>query len=172
MLEAAPGTVLADVGAGSDAPLTIPMARQVGPSGRIYATELGEEALAGLRRTVAAAGLDNVVVVEGHASRTNLPAACCDGIFMRNVYHHFADPPAMNASLAAALRPGGRLAVIDFASSRGEAAAPGDRTGDLHGVSQETVVRELRAAGFEPVVAERREDGSFLVVMRRPTVTP
>jgi ubiquinone/menaquinone biosynthesis C-methylase UbiE len=49
-------------------------------------------------------------VVEGGLAQTNLPDECCDAVFMRHVYHHFGDPPAMNASLFRSLKPGGRLA--------------------------------------------------------------
>ena len=53
-------------------------------------------------------------MLEGAAAATNLPPACCDAIFMRDVYHHITEPEAFNKSLAASLKPGGRLAVIDF----------------------------------------------------------
>src|SRR5688572_19573862 len=62
VLQAKPGSVLADIGAGSDALLAIPMARHVGPSGRIYATEVGA-AVEQLRTTVEKAGVQNVHVV-------------------------------------------------------------------------------------------------------------
>jgi len=72
---------------------------------------------------------------------------------MRNVYHHLGDVKAFNASLRRAIRPGGRLAVIDFAPdaffhlpSRPDGAA-GERTG--HGVLPRAVVAEMAAAGFE-----------------------
>ena len=63
----------------------------------------------------------------GAADRTNLPDGACDAIFMRNVYHHFAAPGPMSASLAAALKPGGRLAVVDFRPPGAEAPTPADR---------------------------------------------
>ena len=163
-----PGSVLADIGAG-DAQLTIPMAAEVGPSGRVYATDLGGGPLDGLRRAIANAGVTNVEIVEGHALRTNLPPACCDGIFIRNVYHHFADPDAMNRSVLESLKAGGRLAIIDFAPDGPEAASPADRAGGkTHGVAAETVARELERAGFEPVTIEHRHERTFLVVVRKP----
>ena len=85
VLQAKPGSVLADIGAGSDALLTIPMARHVGPSGRIYATEVGA-AVEQLRATVEKAGAQNVHVVAGDPLQTNLPPDCCDAIFIRYVY--------------------------------------------------------------------------------------
>jgi ubiquinone/menaquinone biosynthesis C-methylase UbiE len=152
-----PGSVVADIGAG-DGVLTIPIAKQVGPSGRVYATELGARSLRDLRGAVEKAGVTNVDIVEGHPSRTNLPPECCDGIFIRYVYHHFADPPAMNASLRASLKPGGTIVIIEFAPEGVEAAAPAERAGGkTHGVSAESVARELMEAGFEVTLSEQRE---------------
>ena len=163
-----PGSVLADIGAG-DAQLTIPMAAEVGPSGRIYATDLGGEPLERLRQAITKAGATNVEIVEGHPLRTNLPPACCDGIFIRYVYHHFADPSAMNASLLQSLKPGGRLAIIEFAPNGPEAESPADRAGGkTHGVAAETAARELERAGFERVMVEHEHDRTILVVLRKP----
>src|SRR5262249_59993320 len=107
-------------------------------------------------------------IVEAPALRTTLPAECWDGIFIRNVYHHFGDPPSMNASLLQSLRPGGRLAIIDFAPDGPEATSPADRaSGKTHGVAAETVARELQQAGFEPVTIEHRDNRTFLVVVRK-----
>jgi ubiquinone/menaquinone biosynthesis C-methylase UbiE len=168
MLRVAPGSVLADIGAGPEALLTIPMAARVGPSGKIYATDIGEMRER-LQQAVRNAGVQNVAVIEGDTSSTNLPADCCDGIFIRNVYHHFADPAAMNASLWKSLKSGGRLAIIDFRPRSREARSPGDRDdGDQHGVSPETVTRELVRAGFELIASEDRPDRWFFVVVEKP----
>jgi ubiquinone/menaquinone biosynthesis C-methylase UbiE len=169
VLAVRPGSILADIGAG-DGVLCIPLARDVGPSGRIYATELGGGPLDNIRKKLAAAAATNIEVVEGDPLRTNLPSACCDGIYIRNVYHHFADPPAMNASLRASLKPGGRLAILDFAPDGPEATTPAARAGGkTHGVYAATVARELNDAGFEPVLTEQRPHKGFLVVARKPS---
>src|SRR5688572_7135259 len=80
VLQAKPGSVLADIGAGPEALLTIPMARQVGPSGRVYATELGAESLEKLRAAIQNANVPNVQILAGGPSTTNLPPECCDAI--------------------------------------------------------------------------------------------
>lgn len=78
------------------------------------ATELGE----GQRRTIAELaqqrGLGNLDVIEAGEHSTNLPDACCDAIFMRNVLHHIDGWPAYLGTLAPALRPGGRVGIIGF----------------------------------------------------------
>lgn len=168
VLKIRPGSIVADVGAGSGL-LTAPVARVVGPNGRIYATDINSQRLEELRQLAAASG-ENVVVIEGGLARTNLPDECCDAIFMRLVYHHFGDPPAMNASLYRSLKRGGRLAVVDFAPRSGNSAPAGRRdSGEAHGVAPMTVVEELSAAGF---IAVQRVDWpsppGFLVIAERP----
>lgn len=88
---------------------------------------------------------------------------------MRNVYHHFEDPAAMNASMAAALKPGARLAVVDFSPPPGsEAKTPADRSKDgTHGVTSEALARELKDAGFEPVSSELGAERWFMVVVSK-----
>ena len=101
---------------------------------------------------IASASLSNVTVLQSAAAETNLPAACCDALFMRLVYHHFGDPPAMNASLLRSLKPGGHVVVLEFRPTSGVTAAPGKRAeGNSHGVMPATVIEELTAAGFADV---------------------
>ena len=135
------GMVVADVGAGKGQ-LTFALAREVGPSGHVFSTEIDPERLRALHEAVAAARLGNVTVVEGFAGDTGLPPGCCDAIVLRRVYHHVADPPAINASLSRALRPGGLLVVIDFPPP------PFFGRGEL-GVPAQAVVREVTSAGLE-----------------------
>jgi SAM-dependent methyltransferase len=145
-----PGMVVADLGAG-DGRFSLALAARVGPSGRIFATELSPERLEEIRRGAVERGLDNVTVVEGGIARTHLPDDCCDAVFSRNVYHHLTEPAAINADLHRALRSGGRLLVIDF-----EPGGPMDRISPPetsarhggHGTPTSTVIDEVTAAGF------------------------
>lgn len=166
-----PGMSVAEIGAGSGA-LTVLMARHVGPAGRVYSTEVGEGQRDDIRKAAAAAPVTNVTVLAAGDEGTNLPDGCCDAIFMRNVYHHFENPAAINRSLLASLKPGGRLAIIDFPPRGGRDAATPDARDEnsTHGVRPEVVATELEAAGFTRVsVAEPggSQEG-FLVVMRKP----
>lgn len=162
------GVTVCEIGAG-DGDLSIAAARLVGPQGRIYTSELGESRVSTLRERVAKSTLEQITVVAGDAARTNFPDEACDALFMRNVYHHFAEPAVMNASIAAALKPGGRLAVVDFAPANKEAERAADRDEDgTHGVGAESVSRELRDAGFEPVSSESGAQRWFMVVVAKP----
>jgi ubiquinone/menaquinone biosynthesis C-methylase UbiE len=169
ILDLRAGQTVADIGAGGGE-LTVRLARQVGPDGRVYATEMSSDRMDRIRQRAEDDGLKNVTVLEAHATRTNLPDNCCDAIVIRNVYHHFDDPAAMNKSLFASLKPGGQLAIIDFSPNRGRpvAASASDRDQDnSHGVDADTVVKEVTAAGFEGRSVERSNDRSFIAVFRK-----
>src|SRR5262245_29519424 len=168
VLQLKPGSTVAEIGAGGGE-LTLAIAKYVGTEGRVISSDLGSSRVESLRRAVEKGGGTNVEVIEGHETRTNFPAGCCDAIFMRNVYHHFGDPPSMNASILSALKPGGRVAVIDFPPRNAPVAPPGKR-GDnpAHGVTADVVASELKAAGFEIVISEQRPDRSVIVVGAKP----
>ena len=142
-----PGTMVAEIGAGNGK-LTLAAAHRVGPSGKVYSTELDATALAHLEEL--AAKERNITAVKAAETDTNLPPGCCDSIFMRLVYHHLTRPAEIDASLFRSLKSGGRLAVIDEEPSKGTTipeGVPKNRGG--HGVPQKILISELAAAGFE-----------------------
>ncbi len=166
------GMTVCEIGAG-DGELSLDAARVVGPHGRVYTSELGDARVRTLQKRVAASGLGHITVVAGDPNKTNFPDAACDAMFMRNVYHHFADPAAMNASISKSLKPEGRLAVVDFTPPDKEAARPAERGNDgMHGVNPESVARELRETGFELVSSEAGDPRWFIVVVRKPKPWP
>jgi tRNA A58 N-methylase Trm61 len=162
------GATVCEIGAG-DGALSIAAARVVGTGGRIHTSELGEGRVKTLQDKAAESGLAQITVVAGEEGKTNFPDGACDALFMRNVYHHFADPAAMNASIWAAVKPGGRVAIVDFTPPREEAGRSADRGKDgMHGVSPESVSREMKDAGFEPVSSELGTQRWFMVVVSKP----
>jgi SAM-dependent methyltransferase len=137
------------------------MARRLAPAGRVYSTEIDARRLEDIRSAVAEARLQNVTVLEGATRTSNLPEGCCDAVYMREVYHHFEDPEPMVASLRAALKPGGLLAVIDY-PERGRSG------GNCHCIDQRTLVDQLTSWGFEAVTQEDRWAGTrYLAVFRK-----
>ena len=169
-----PGMIVADVGAGGGA-MAVVFAKWLGPNGRVYATDVRSEQLAEIRAAVEREALANVVVLEGGVRSTNLPAECCDAIFLRDVYHHLTDPQGIDASLLAALKPAGRLAIMDFPPDPGSTipdGVPANRGG--HGIPISIIVSELTAAGFRHVTTLARwppEDDRnrlFLVMFEKP----
>jgi ubiquinone/menaquinone biosynthesis C-methylase UbiE len=173
LLELKPGMSVADVGAGFGA-WTMRLAREVGTSGRVYATDLGAAQIAALRDITSRERLDNVIVIDGAVNSTNLPALCCDAILIRDAYHHLTQPEAIIKSLAASLKSGGRLAVIDFPPRPDSAVPPGvpaNRGG--HGVPSDVVEREVRAELTHvrtiPTWSPASQPASlYLVLFRKP----
>lgn len=144
-----PGTIVADIGAG-DGSYSFAAVEHVGATGRVYATEIDAKKLEELKAEVSRRKLQNVIVVESKEGDTNLPTACCDAIFLRRVYHHLTKPPEFDANLVRSLKPGGRLAIIDFPARSGlepVEGVPANRGG--HGIPQKVVIEELTAAGLQ-----------------------
>lgn len=174
LLALKPGMVVADVGAGGGA-MSVVMAKWLGATGRVYATDIGAAQLNEITAAVAQNGLSNVVVIQGGASSTNLPRECCDAVFLRDVYHHLTHPDEFDVSLLAALKPKGRLAIMDFPPEPGSAVpagVPSDRDG--HGVTTSIIVTEVTRAGFRHLTTMPRwpPDGTrgrlFLVMFEKP----
>jgi len=146
-----PETIVADIGAG-DGSYAFVAAQLVSGSGKVFATEIDQEKLASLRSDVAKRHLTNVIVVESKEADTNLPAECCDAIFLRRVYHHLTKPSEFNAALVRSLKSGGKLAIIDFPPRSGldpVEGVPANRGG--HGIPQKVVIEELTSTGLQLV---------------------
>ena len=166
VLDIDPGEVVADVGAG-DGRFSVAIAREVGPDGRVYATEVDPNDLKQIRDRVEREGTGNVTVVEGDQEDTGLPPACCDAILLRRVYHHFQNPDAMQGSLREALRADGLLLIVDFDTRRRwnrPEGIPDSRGG--HGISKSMLVEEMQDAGFELVDDMRWDNGDYALVFR------
>ncbi|MCU1239450.1 MAG: Methyltransferase type 11 [Candidatus Acidoferrum typicum] len=163
-----PGTIVADIGAG-DGRYAFAAAQIVGPAGKVFATEIDQEKLAKLRSEVTKRQLNNVIVLESKEADTNLPRECCDAIFLRRVYHHLTNPAEFDAALARSLKPGGRLAIIEFPPRSGldpVEGVPANRGG--HGIPQKIAIEELTAAGFQ--IAKTVNDwpnSDYLVIFDR-----
>ncbi len=148
LMEWKQGTVVADIGAG-DGSYAFAAVEHVGATGKVFATEIDKEKIAKLRDEITKRSLKNVDVVESGEAETNLPASCCDAIFLRRVYHHLTKPLEFDASILLSLKPGGKLAIIDFPPhpEYGKVkGVPKDREG--HGIQQKILIDELSKAGF------------------------
>jgi ubiquinone/menaquinone biosynthesis C-methylase UbiE len=165
------GTIVADVGAG-DGTYSFVAAKKVGPSGRVYATEIDREKLKNLRAEATKLKLENIIIVEGATDDTKLPSSCCDTIFLRHVYHHLTQPQEFDRNLVRSLKPGAYLAIIDFPPSPNLApveGVPKNRGG--HGIPEKVMVEELTTAGLqvEKVMDDwSAEDYCVIFVKRSP----
>ena len=173
VLELKPGMTVADIGAGGGA-MTVVLGKWIAP-GRVFATDIAERQLADIRNYVKKEGLTNVTVIEGAAAATNLPDACCDALFLRHVYHHITSVEDFNQSLHASLKPGGRLAIIDFVPEPGSAVPEGVRANrGGHGVPPTVVIDEISTVGLTHLRTidkwppGDKNPAAFLVLFRKP----
>ena len=107
------GSAVADIGAGSGY-LTVKLADRVGPAGRVYANDLQPQMLDLLGKKLAQKKITNVTLVQGAVDDPHLPPASVDLELMVDVYHEFSQPQAMLRRLREALKPGGRLVLLEY----------------------------------------------------------
>ena len=172
LLDWQPPSNVAEIGAGHGQ-LTLAAAKRVG---KIYSSELNDKLITNLQQLVETE--KNIVPVKAAETETNLPAECCDSIFMRLVYHHLTKPLEVDASLFRALKPGGLLAVIDEeppANSSPPEGVPKNRGG--HGMPKKLLVKELTSVGFQLVKTvddwpngEHTANHRYCAVFRKPSL--
>ena len=137
----APDAVVADIGAGSGY-FTFRLARAV-PDGRVLAVDVQPGMLDVLERRRAQAGLDNVTPVLGTESDPNLPEASVDAILLVDAYHEFSHPLEMARAMTRALRPGGRLFLVEYRAEDPEVPIL-----PLHKMTEAQARREMEAVGL------------------------
>ena len=113
LLQLRPGDVVGDIGAGSGY-MTVRLARAVGPTGRVLAVDIQPEMIERLTERVHAAMLTNVTAILGAADDPKLPPGSVDLELMVDVYHELSRPQVMLQHLRDALRPGGRLVLLEY----------------------------------------------------------
>ncbi|HEX7219032.1 MAG TPA: class I SAM-dependent methyltransferase [Burkholderiales bacterium] len=154
-----PGAVVADLGAGTGY-FSVRLARMV-PKGTVYAVDVEPDMVKYLGQRAAREKLKNMIAVAAAPGDARLPAKA-DLVLLVDVYHHIGERERYFRALADSLKPGGRLAVIDFRldSKRGP---PRDAR-----VAPERVKAEMKAAGYT-LAAEHAflPDQYFLVFARR-----
>lgn len=130
------GTTVADIGAG-EGYYTVRLAARVGPKGRVLAQDIDRNALERLGTRVERERLDNVSIKLGAPDDPRLPDASFDRIFLVHMYHEVTEPYAFLWRLRPALKPGGKVIVVDI-----------DRPTDRHGVPPALLFCEFSAVGF------------------------
>jgi ubiquinone/menaquinone biosynthesis C-methylase UbiE len=107
------GASVADIGAGSGY-MTVRLAAHVGPTGRVYATDVQPQMIEILRRRLETGKITNVVLVQGDIDNPRLPATSIDVALMVDVYHELSAPQLMLRHIREALKPGGRLVLLEY----------------------------------------------------------
>ena len=136
------GSTVADVGAGAGY-ITWRMAQRVGPTGRVYANDIQPEMLRILERNMHQRKLENVQTVLGAMDDPKLPANTMDLIILVDVYHEFGEPQKMLRGMREALKPDGRLVLLEY---RGE--DPDVPIRPEHKMTVAQVKAELEPEGF------------------------
>ena len=137
-----PTHVVADIGAGSGY-FSFRIARLV-PEGKVLAVDIQQEMLDIVEATKAKEGVTNIEGVKGEIDNPNLPMNSIDAVIMVDAYHEFSHPFEMINGIYNALRPGGRIFLLEY---RGEDASVPIRP--LHKMTQEQVIKEMGVFGLE-----------------------
>ncbi len=163
-LQIEPGSSVADVGVGSGL-YTLAFAGAVGKTGTVFGVDVQDYFLDHVRNKAKKAGVDNVTFVKAEQRSANLDESTVDIIFMCDVFHHVEYPRTYLASLYAALKPGGRLAVIDFIAEEGTSK----KWVLEHVRASPTEFRaEFEAAGFVFERAPELLEENFFHLYRKP----
>jgi ubiquinone/menaquinone biosynthesis C-methylase UbiE len=158
------GMIVADIGAGTGL-LTLEMAKQVGPRGKVFAVDIVPAFLERIRERARAEGLDNVVVVQGKERETGLETASLDLAFMCDTYHHIEYPQAYLHSLFDVLRPGGTLVLVDMKRYQ-DRSSPAVLTHVR--ANKSTVIAELEQTGFILTSETDLLEENYYLHFRRP----
>lgn len=144
----ADASVVADIGAGSGW-FTIRLARRVGPQGLVYAEDVQRDMITAISRRVNREGLVNVRAQLGSRNDPKLPEKSLDAALLVDAYHEIEDRVGVLRNLARALKPQGRIGVIDF---RLDGTGPGPEPDER--VSPDVVVKDAEEAGLRLIRQE------------------
>ncbi len=156
------GETVADVGAGAGY-TSLRLARRVGPRGTVLATDVQPEMLAMLRDNARAAGVANIKPIRATQATTNLPDGQVDLALMVDVYHEASDPESLLKGLKKALKPGGRLVLVEF---RGE--DPEVPIKPEHKMTLAQVRKELEPQGFRFLESFEFLPWQHIIVFEKP----
>ena len=156
------GEVAADLGAGTGY-FSLPMARRVGPTGRVLAVDIQPEMLQIINERLERDGINNVDTILATETDPRLPAESVDLLLMVDAYHEFAYPREVMQGVVRGLRPGGRVVLVEY---RGE--DPLVPIKPLHKMTQAQAKREMAAVGLDWVETLDLLPQQHLMIFRKP----
>jgi SAM-dependent methyltransferase len=159
LLKLEPGMTVADIGAGSGYFARL-LAKEVGPKGRVFATELDPKMVAHIAAQAKAEKLDNLRAVQGENGSTGLKAASLDAVALLDAFSYFDERQAMLKSIAAALKPDGLMLICDL-PREGQGASE-------IGIDADDVVALAAAAGFKRLDEVSLVPGQYVLRFRKP----
>lgn len=164
LMKLAPDAVLADIGAGSGY-YSFRIAKIL-PQGRVMAVDIQPEMLAFLKKRSAELGVKNVVPNLGTEDDIKLPAGSLDAALLVDAYHEFSKPAEMLASLVKALKPGGRVFLLEY-----RAEDPDVPIKLLHKMSEAQAKVEFEAAGLRFVSNDTELPWQHFLIFCKPEIT-
>jgi ubiquinone/menaquinone biosynthesis C-methylase UbiE len=157
-----PGETVADIGAGTGL-LSVPVARIVGPKGRVFAVEIDAGFFPAIQKRAQEAGVENVQTVLGTFTDPKLPAATVDVAFFHDVLHHVDQRADYLKTLARYISPAGRIVVIDFEGGQGPHASQPELQ-----VPRERLAEWMAAAGFRQTADAKLFADKYVLTFARP----
>ncbi|MCX6200849.1 MAG: class I SAM-dependent methyltransferase [Bacteroidetes bacterium] len=136
-----PGMIVADIGAGSGYHSSL-LSKMVG-TGKVFAVDVEPEMIAYLNQRIKQEKLSRIVPVLSTEQKVSLPENTIDMMLLVDVYHEFSFPYEMALSMRAALKPGGKLVLVEF-----RAEDPTVPIKNIHKMSEAQAIKEFKAAGF------------------------
>jgi predicted methyltransferase len=159
-----PDSVVADVGAGTGL-FTRLFAAELKEKGKVYAVDIAQKFLDHIAKVNKEAGITNVTTVLCKDDSAELPAASIDVAFVCDTYHHFEFPQRTMASIHKALKPGGKVVIVDFRRVKGEST---DWVMNHVRAGQDVVEKEVTEVGFKKVGEQKRLlKENYLVVFEK-----
>lgn len=135
-----PGMTIAEVGAGNGR-LAVKMVKRVGIEGKVYANDIDPAAIRFMRKRIRREKVKNMTVIKGKIADPLLPQGEIDIVYVVNTYSHFDKPVELLKNMIPALKPGGRLVIIEYDPEKAPEAGS-------HSTSKETVLDEAEKAGY------------------------
>jgi len=158
------GQVVAEIGCGTGF-FSRRLAKAVGPHGKVYAEDIQSGMLDLLKKYAAKDGDANIITVLGAETDPKLPQGTMDWILLVDVYHEFQEPKPMLAKIREALKPDGRVALVEYRAEDHTA----DHISPPHRMSVDQILKEWQPAGFELVQrVETLPSQHLLVFKARP----
>jgi ubiquinone/menaquinone biosynthesis C-methylase UbiE len=136
------GWTICDLGCGNGYH-ALTMAKTVGVKGKVLAVDIQEQMLAMLKARAEGRGLRNIETIQGEAWDPKIPEASCDLILLVDVYHEFSHPEHLLKAMRRALKPGGRVALVEFRAEDDNVPIRPE-----HKMSRAQILKEWIPAGF------------------------
>jgi ubiquinone/menaquinone biosynthesis C-methylase UbiE len=160
-----PGMTVADVGTGVGYMLPY-LSKRVGPAGHVIAEDIFDDFLAAARQTVENSNLTNVTFVKGAETDPNLPEGQVDMELVLDAYHHFDYPEKMLAALHKALRPEGKLVIVEY--YKRESAMPNGRALTHIRLDMPDLIKEVEANHFHLILEkEHVKNVQYMLVLEK-----